>query len=51
MPDAVLSDVKLPLLFLNKVFNKLTSWENRHIHRRPWGSSIFVVAKKPDALE
>lgn len=46
MPDAVLSDVKLPLLFLNKVFNKLTSWENRHIYRRALGEFYFCSCKK-----
>jgi SAM-dependent methyltransferase len=47
----VISDVKLPPFLLNKVFNKLTSWENTYIHRKPWGSSIFIVAKKTDASQ
>lgn len=44
----VRSDVKLPPVLMNKVFNRLTNWENRNIPLKPWGSSIFVVAKKSD---
>lgn len=42
----VISDVKLPPVLMNKVFNRLTNWENRNIPLKPWGSSIFVVAQK-----
>lgn len=47
----VLSDVKLPPVLLNNVFNRLTNWENRNIALKPRGSSIFVVAKKTSAFE
>ncbi len=40
------SDVKLPLHFLNRLFYKIISWENKNLQRKPWGSSIFIVAQK-----
>jgi len=42
----VLSDVKMPASFLNKLFYKITSWENNVIISKPWGSSIFIVMQK-----
>ncbi len=45
----VLSDVKLPPVLINKALHRLTNWENRNISLKPWGSSIFIVAKKHGA--
>jgi hypothetical protein len=41
-----MSDVKLPHPLLNKVFYRATSWENKRMGYKPWGSSVFVVMRK-----
>jgi SAM-dependent methyltransferase len=43
---SVTSDVKLPPTFLNHLFFKVTSWENRNWKAKLWGSSIFVTMRK-----
>lgn len=43
----VLSDVKMPASFLNRLFYRLTSWENSFTKTKPWGSSVFIVMQKP----
>jgi SAM-dependent methyltransferase len=42
----MVSDVKMPPLFLNKIFYKVTKLENDGIRKKPWGSSLFVVVQK-----
>ncbi|MCX7591635.1 MAG: class I SAM-dependent methyltransferase [Kiritimatiellae bacterium] len=42
----VTSDVALPSPWLNKLFLCLTKYENRLLRHRPWGSSLFVTARK-----
>lgn len=43
----IVSDVKMPPQWLNSFFYRLTSYENRKIPAKPWGSSIFLVLQKP----
>lgn len=40
------SDVKLPPKIFNKIFYKITRFENKKIPVKPWGSSIFAVITK-----
>jgi len=40
------SDVSLPHPFFNSLFYKLTSFENRKLTSKAWGSSIFVTIVK-----
>ena len=40
------SDVEIPPLWLNKLFYKVTLFENRFKGNVPWGSSLFAVLKK-----
>lgn len=39
------SDVHIPSNILNKLFYSITKAENR-INFKPWGSSLFIIAKK-----
>jgi SAM-dependent methyltransferase len=45
--EKIVSDVKMPSSYLNNVFYKMTSFENRNIKIKPWGSSLFLVLQKP----
>lgn len=45
--NSLVSDVKMPPAFLNRFFYQLTSFENRYIQKKPWGSSLFLVLQKP----
>ncbi|HTE09428.1 MAG TPA: class I SAM-dependent methyltransferase [Chitinophagaceae bacterium] len=45
--EKIVSDVKMPSSHLNNVFYKMTSFENRNIKIKPWGSSLFSVLQKP----
>jgi len=45
--DEVASDVKMPPLWLNKILYTVTNFENSYFQNKPWGSSIFVVLRKP----
>ncbi|RZK47990.1 MAG: class I SAM-dependent methyltransferase [Pedobacter sp.] len=40
------SDVSLPHPLLNNLFYKMTSFENKVMKFKPWGSSIFVTIEK-----
>lgn len=40
------SDVKMPPVWQNKLFYKITNWEIRHMPKKPWGSSLFTVIRK-----
>ena len=42
----VRSDVSLPPLVVNGLLYRLTRCENRWLRRKPWGSSLFVVARR-----
>jgi SAM-dependent methyltransferase len=43
---AVRSDVSLPPRALNALLYRLVRFENRRLSRKPWGSSLFVVARR-----
>jgi len=43
----IVSDVKMPSTLVNDLFYGMTSFENRHIKTKPWGSSLFFVLQKP----
>jgi len=40
------SDVVLPPMFVNHIFERITHLENRFLVKKPFGSSLFVVAQK-----
>jgi len=42
----IVSDVKNPPAFLNRFFYGLTSFENRLLSSKPWGSSLLTVLEK-----
>jgi SAM-dependent methyltransferase len=42
----VLSDVKMPASFMNRLFYRITSRENSFMKTKPWGSSVFIVMQK-----
>lgn len=41
------SDLDLPPRWLNTALTQVTRWEIEHIPPPPWGSSLFVVARRP----
>jgi len=43
---AIKSDVELPAAPVNYLLEKLTLLENQILAHKPFGSSLFVVAKK-----
>ena len=43
----IVSDVKMPAKPVNDLFYAMTSFENRHMNAKPWGSSLFFVLQKP----
>jgi SAM-dependent methyltransferase len=45
--QTVTSDVKMPPLWLNKILYAITNFENNYFQKKPWGSSIFIVLRKP----
>lgn len=45
----VRSDVSLPLPWVNSLLFHLARCENRWIRRKPWGSSLFIVARRQAA--
>lgn len=46
----VCSDVSLPPSWLNWLLYRLTRSENRFLRKKPWGSSLFVVARHLDNI-
>jgi SAM-dependent methyltransferase len=40
------SDVKMLHPALNEAFYRLSTFENKHIKNKPWGSSLFTIIKK-----
>jgi SAM-dependent methyltransferase len=45
----VSSDVALPPRWLNELLYRITRWENRWLRRKPFGSSLFIVGRRPTA--
>lgn len=43
----IISDVKMPPAFFNKLCYHVTSFENKIFSTKPWGSSLFVILQKP----
>lgn len=44
--DQYKSDVSLPHPLLNELFYRVTSFENKTMNLKPWGSSVFVTLVK-----
>lgn len=46
-PDfEVVSDVMLPPAWVNRLLERISVWENRHLRFKPFGSSLFLVLRK-----
>jgi SAM-dependent methyltransferase len=43
----IISDVKMPPAFFNKLCYQITSFENKVFGTKAWGSSLFVILQKP----